>query len=277
MIYVTAEFPPFIANRAVIDDPLFYLLAIPAVTLLGLSKGGFAGLGMVATPMLALVVPPLQSAAIILPLLIVQDAISVWTYRRTWSAWNLKVLVPGAALGMAAGTLLASHVSDAGIELMVGGIGFAFVVYRWVNGWVVRRLRPLAPAKGGDGRPHPVLGMFWGALAGFMSLLVNVGAPPYQIHILPQRLDKLTLVGTTTIFFAFMNEMKIVPYFVLGQFSARNFATSLALLPLAVGANYLGIWLVHRTPTERFYQIAYALMFLISLALLWQGFRQLGR
>jgi len=62
-----------------------------------------------------------------------------------------------------------------------------------------------------------------------------------------------------------------VPYFVLGQFSARNFATSLALLPLAVAANYLGIWLVRRTPTERFYQIAYLLMFLISLALLWQG------
>jgi len=55
------------------------------VTLLGLGKGGFAGLGMVATPMLALAVPPLQGAAIILPLLIIQDVISVWTYRRTWS------------------------------------------------------------------------------------------------------------------------------------------------------------------------------------------------
>lgn len=262
---------------AVITDPLFYLLAVPAVTLLGLGKGGFAGLGMVATPMLALAVPPLQGAAIILPLLIIQDAISVWTYRRTWSAWNLKVLVPGAALGMAAGTAFASHVSNAGIELMVGGIGFTFVVYSWLNAWVVRWLRPAAvPAKPGNGRPHPVLGVLWGSLAGFMSLLVNVGAPPYQIHILPQRLDKLTLVGTTTIFFAFMNEMKIVPYFVLGQFSARNFATSIALLPLAVGANYLGIWLVHKTPTERFYQIAYGLMFVISLALLWQGLRLLG-
>lgn len=261
-----------------ITDPLFYLLAIPAVTLLGLGKGGFAGLGMVATPMLALVVPPLQGAAIILPLLIIQDAISVWTYRRTWSLWNLKVLVPGAAIGMAAGTLFASHVSNAAIELMVGGIGFAFVIYRWLNAWLIKWLHPAAvAAKDGDGRPHPALGVFWGSLAGFMSLLVNVGAPPYQIHILPQRLDKLTLVGTTTIFFAFMNEMKIVPYFVLGQFSARNFATSLALLPLAVAANYLGIWLVHKTPTERFYQIAYGLMFLISLALLWQGFRGLGR
>ena len=43
-----------------------------------------------------------------------------------------------------------------------------------------------------------------------------------------------------------MNEMKIVPYFMLGQFSLRNFATSLALLPLAIAANFLGIWLVRQ-------------------------------
>ncbi len=55
-----------------------------------------------------------------------------------------------------------------------------------------------------------------------MSLLIQVGAPPYQIHILPQRLDKLTLVGTTVIFYAFMNMMKIVPYFALGQFSTAQ-------------------------------------------------------
>ena len=53
-------------GQSVITDPLFYLLAIPAVTLLGLGKGGFAGLGMIATPLLALVVPPLEGAAILL-------------------------------------------------------------------------------------------------------------------------------------------------------------------------------------------------------------------
>ena len=255
-----------------ITDPLFYLLAIPAVTLLGLSKGGFAGLGMVTTPMLALIMPPLQAAAILLPLLIVQDAISVWTYRRAWSAWNLKVLMPGAAFGMATGALFAGVVSNATIELTVGAIGLSFVLYSWLFKW----LRPdLALVNDKPRRPPVALGLLWGAMSGFMSLLIQVGAPPYQIHILPQRLDKLTLVGTTVIFYAFMNLMKIVPYFALGQFSTRNFATSLALLPLAVAANLLGIWLVRRTPTEWFYRIAYLLMLLISLALLWQGWRGL--
>ncbi len=262
-----------------ITDPLFYLLAIPAVTLLGLGKGGFAGIGMISTPMLALIVPPLQGAAILLPILIIQDVISVWTYHRTWSAWNLKVLIPGSVLGMGAGTLFASYLSNAAIELAVGTIGLSFVLYTWlVKTWLVKWLRPgLAHAADKPRQPPAALGVFWGALAGFMSLLVNVGAPPYQIHILPQRLDKLTFVGTTVLFFAFMNLMKIVPYFALGQFSTRNFATSAALLPLAVAANFFGIWLVRKTPTEQFYRIAYFLMFSISLTLLWQGARGLLR
>ena len=62
----------------IISDPLFYLLAIPAILALGLGKGGFAGVGMISTPLLALTVPPLQAAAILLPILLIQDAISVW-------------------------------------------------------------------------------------------------------------------------------------------------------------------------------------------------------
>ncbi len=268
LIYVIVPVALSYSDTAVITDPLFYLVAIPAVTLLGLGKGGFAGLGMISVPLLTLRVPILQAATIILPLLITQDAISVWTYRRDWSAWNLKVLMPGAIVGMGAGTLFASYVSNAAIEVAGGLIGLSFVLYRWLGRWLWPHLIRAAD------KPKPPLafaGVFWGSLSGFMSLLINVGAPPYQIFVLPQRLDKLTFVGTTVMLFAFMNLMKIGPYFLLGQFSLRNFGTSMALWPLAVAANYLGIWLVRRTPTEPFYRITYLLMFSISVALIWQG------
>jgi uncharacterized protein len=254
----------------VITNPLFYLVAIPAVTLIGLAKGGFAGLGMISTPLLALVVAPLEGAAILLPILIVQDVISVWTYHRAWSAWNLKVLLPGSVLGVAAGWVFASHLSNAAIEVTVGAIALLFVLYMWL-GTALRAYLGRPPAE--PRRPHPAMGVLWGALSGFTSTLVQVGSPPFQIHILPQRLDKLTLVGTTVIFFAILNLMKVVPYFALGQFSARNLATSAALLPLAVAANFLGIWLVRITPTDAFYRIAYVLMLFIAIALLWQGAR----
>ena len=80
-------------------DPLFLVMIIFAVVLLGLAKGGFAGVGMVATPMMALIIPPLQAAAIFLPILLVQDVISVWVYRRNWDAWNLKVMMIGSVIG----------------------------------------------------------------------------------------------------------------------------------------------------------------------------------
>lgn len=48
-----------------IDDPLFYLAAIPAVVLTGLSKGGLgAAFGLAAVPILALVVSPIRAAGL---------------------------------------------------------------------------------------------------------------------------------------------------------------------------------------------------------------------
>jgi uncharacterized membrane protein YfcA len=244
----------------IVTDPLFYLLAVPAILALGLGKGGFAGIGMVSTPLLALTVPPLQAAAILLPILLIQDAISVWAYRRTWDAWNLKVLTPGAVAGVAAAWLFAAHVSDAYVELTVGVTGVCFVLYSF-----------LAHVPAEPRRPSAAAGVVWGSLAGFTSTIIQVGAPPYQVHILPQRLDKLTLIGTTIVFFALVNVMKLVPYFALGQFSARTLATSALLLPFAVAANLFGLWVARRTPTELFYRLAYLLMLLISLGLIWQG------
>jgi uncharacterized membrane protein YfcA len=243
-----------------VTDPLFYLLAIPAVLALGLGKGGFAGVGMISTPLLALVLPPLQAAAILLPILLVQDAISVWVYRRQWSAWNLKVLLTGATIGIGVAWLVAAHVSDAHVRLAVGIIGVSFVLYAWFG-------RVPAAAR----RPSAASGVFWGSLSGFTSTLAQAGAPPFHVHMLPQRLDKLTLVGTNMIFFALVNWMKVVPYFALGSFSTGALKTSAALLPLAIATNFLGIWLVRRTPTELFYRIAYVLMFLISAELIRGG------
>ncbi len=248
------------AGMTIISDPLFYLLAVPAILALGLGKGGFAGLGMISTPLLALSVPPLQAAAILLPILLCQDVISVWAYRRDWSAWNLKVLLPGSVAGVAAAWLFAAFVSQAYVELAVGATGICFMLYTFFA------RMPAQPA-----RPSAAAGMFWGSLAGFTSTIIQVGGPPYQVHILPQRLDKLTLIGTTIIFFALVNVMKIAPYTALGQFSTRTLATSFILLPLAIASNFFGLWLARRTPTELFYKLAYLLVLVISLGLCWRG------
>ncbi len=246
--------------HGIISDPFFYLVAIPAVIFLGLSKGGFAGVGTAATPLLALYLPPLEAAALLLPVLITQDLISIYVYRRDWDARNLKIMLPGAVAGMAIGWLTASHVSDNTVRIIVGVVGVAFVANVWLRK-ASTEPRTMSPASG----------VFWGGVSGFTSFMTQGGGPPFQVYVLPQLLPKLTLVGTTTMFFAVVNALKIGPYFALGQFTIENFVSSVALLPMAIAANFAGVWLVRRTPTGLFYQIAYVLLFAISMALLWQG------
>ena len=65
------------------NDPSFIIAAVVAVLLLGLAKGGFSGLGALATPIMALTISPVLAAAILLPILIAQDVISVWAFRKS--------------------------------------------------------------------------------------------------------------------------------------------------------------------------------------------------
>ena len=206
-----------------ITDPLFYALAVPAVVALGLSKGGFAGVGQMATPMLALAMPPLEAAAILLPIILIQDVVSVWVYRRVWDPWNLKVMLPGAVIGIGAAWLFAAHVSDAAVRLVVGLIALGFVTYAFV-----RRGRTVQ-----EQHPPASHGVFWGALSGFTTTLIQIGAPPYYAFVLPQRLEKMLFVGTTVMFFAAANFLKIAPYFALGLALLDRLA--LVELPLAAG------------------------------------------
>ena len=97
------------------------------------------------------------------------------------------------------------------------------------------------------------------------------------MHVLPQNLAKMTFVGTTAIFFATLNALKVVPYFALGQFSTAGLGTSLALLPLAIATNLLGFWVVRITPQEIFYKITMGLMFVISIELVRSGVTDIVR
>ena len=111
----------------------FYLMAIPAVVLLGLSKGGFSGLSSLAMPMMSLVSSPVRAAAIVLPILIVQDWVSVWAFRRDYSLRNLIILTPSAVIGVTLGWLLAARVSEDAVRLAIGLISIAFVAYMLIR------------------------------------------------------------------------------------------------------------------------------------------------
>ena len=80
-----------------INDPWFYAAAIPAMIVLGLSKGGFATIGLLAVPIMALVISPVQAAGITLPILVLSDIVAVVSYLARLRRATLKIMLPGRA------------------------------------------------------------------------------------------------------------------------------------------------------------------------------------
>jgi hypothetical protein len=251
-----------------ITDPLFYAAAVPAVILMGLAKGGFSGLGLLSLPLMALVVSPVQSAAIMLPILIVQDVVTVWAYRRSWDPRNVLILVPAAIFGIVLGYLLAAEVSEAAVTLAVGIISVSFAARR-----LVLERRAEQPEAAPADIPR---GVFWGAVSGFTSMIAHAGGPPFQIYVMPQRLAREVFVGTGAIVFALINWIKVAPYLALGQFTPQNLASSAALFPVAILSTWAGVLLVRRVTGDSFYTIVYVLLILVGSKLLFNGFSSLN-
>jgi uncharacterized protein len=243
-------------------DLTFWALAITAVIIVAFSKAGLLGsLGLVAVPMLSLVMPARDAAGMFLPLLLVMDAIAVWTYRRDANWHILWIMIPGAAVGTLVGWALWSVVSDAMVLLFVGIITLLFVFDAVLP--LRKKLEGLPPSK--------PWGWFWGGFAGFTSFISHTGGPPFQIYVLPQKLSPVLYSGTNAFFFAIVNSMKLVPYFFLGQLSVSNLTIGLMLAPLAVVGVLVGVYLVRRISVKLFYQIAYVLVAVIAVKLVWDG------
>ncbi|KRA61812.1 hypothetical protein ASD79_06805 [Caulobacter sp. Root655] len=253
-----------------LTDPLFYAVAIPAVILLGLAKGGFAGIGVVAVPMMALVISPVLAAAITLPILLAQDVVSVWAFRKTWDRGLLILMLPAAAVGIFLGWALAARVSVSAVELAIGVISIAFSLQRL---WAERAVKAADAIAAGPARPLMGLGLgaLCGMVAGFTSQVAHAGGPPFQIYVLPRRLPRDVFIGTSAIFFATVNWMKVPAYAALGQFTRQTLTTAAVLLPLALASTWAGVWLVRRVPAEGFYKVIYVLLIAVGGKLAWDG------
>ncbi len=228
---------------------------------MGISKGGFgSGVGLLATPMMALTVPMPQAAAIMLPILCAMDLVGLYAYRAQWRRVDLKLLLAGGLAGVALGALSFRLFDDAVLRIGIGAFAIGFVIYRWT----VHPDTPAAP------RSVPK-GLFWSTLSGFSSTLVHAGGPPLNVYLLPQRLDKAVFVATTVIFFAVINYVKLVPYAWLGLLDSRNLATSALLIPLAPVGILLGVWLMKRIPQELFYRLCYTMLLAVGAKLLYDG------
>ena len=243
-------------------DYAFWAVAILAVFIVGLSKSGLVGsMGMVAVPMLALVMPARDATGMMLPVLLAMDAIAIWIYRRDANWHVLRIMLPGAFVGTILGWLLWSVVTDAQVLLAVGIITVLFMLDALLP--IRRRLPDTPPSRG--------WGAFWGGAAGITSFISHTGGPPFQIYTLPLRMTPTEYSATTAFFFAIVNTLKLAPFYFLGTLSVSNLELSAALIPFGLAGVGVGVYLVRRISAKAFYTIAYILILLLGVKILYDG------
>jgi hypothetical protein len=247
-----------------ITEPFFYFAAVPAVILFGISKGGFgSGLGILAVPLIAMVVSPVQAAAILLPILCLMDLLGLWAYRGKWIWPELQILLPASLIGIATGTFMFEYMSPARLRLLLGVVAVTFTLHHYLQAY----LSKVTEQK----RFGPAIGMGAAAVAGFTSFIAHAGGPPVTMYLLRRGINRTQFVATTVVFFAVVNYVKLVPYAWLGQFDASNLKASLVLAPLAPLGIGMGIWLHKRVTDRFFFQVAYAMLFVVGLKLMFDG------
>ncbi len=244
-------------------DPLFYIVATLAIILIGIAKGGFSGLGAGSMPLLTLVIDPIRAAAILLPILIVQDVVSVWAFRKSWDRGLIITMLPGAIIGIFLGWWFAAIVSVDGVKGAVGVIALLF----GANQLLARSGARITLV----GRLPNWVGIFFGGVAGFTSQIAHAGAPPFQIWALTKSLPRDVFVGTSSLFFFVVNWAKVPAYFALGQFTVQNLSLAALFLPLAIASTVAGVWSVRRVSADRFYLVIYTLMIIVGAYLIFDA------
>jgi len=248
------------------QDIGFWVAALAAAMLVGAGKGGIPLVGTLGVPVAALAISPVVAAGILLPVYVISDMFGLWAYRREYDRRVLAILLPGALAGIAVGWATARIVPEAAVTLVVGVICVAFAL----NLLIRRRVTV------GARRAEVAPGLFWGAVTGFTSFVSHSGAPPYQVYTLPLKMPKAVFAGTSTIAFAVINAVKLVPYWQLGMLAPGNLKVAAVLAVAAVVAVFAGVWLVKILPERLFYRIVTWSLLLISVKLIRDGMHGLG-
>jgi hypothetical protein len=209
------------------EKTLLYLVVTLAAFLIGLSKGGFGGtMGVLITPMVALVLPLDKAAGLMLPILMLGDVFALTAHWKRWDGRFLRLLLPAAVIGITIGTLVLASFPPILLKRLLGVIVIIFVLYRLLEKKVTARLRY---------QPRPWHGWLAGSVAGFTSTLAHSGGPPITIYLLLQQAPPRAFVATAALFLAVVNLIKL-PYYLsasLVDFELlRSVVWAILLVPL---------------------------------------------
>jgi uncharacterized protein len=233
-----------------------FLLVLLVALLIGMSKTGVHGAGMLAVPLLANIFGGQVSSGVMLPMLVLADVLGVWYYYRHASWYHLKILFPWAAVGVLLGTIVGKYIDDKVFKIIMAVIILVSVV---VMLWLERSHKEEVPH-------NKAIGITSGVLGGFTSMVGNLAGTVMAVYFLSMRLPKNAFIGTTAWFFMATNWFK-VPFHVFSwhTISLNTFLLDLVTLPMIIAGAYLGIIIV-RSLSERNYRWFIIAMTIVAAA-----------
>jgi len=235
--------------------------ATVAILLIGIAKAGFGGgVGLLSTPLLALVLPAKTVVGFLLPLMILADGFTIYHHRAKFDRHNLKILIPGAIIGIVLGTLLINQVSDVQLKRTIGVVVLAFLLFQLIRSRLFKRSGNFSPA-------WPI-GTVVGVIAGFTSAIAHAAGPVITLFLLPQRLDKQTFVTTMVLFFAGVNLLKLIPYVSIDLITLETLKADLLFLPIVPIGTFAGAWMNKKISPAAFITTIYILVFITGVQLL---------
>ena len=209
-----------------------FFIFLTVAILIGMSKTGIHGAGMMAVPLLALLFGGQLSSGILLPMLCLADVIGVWYYHRHASWYHLKKLFPWAALGTVLGTVVGGRIDDETFKLVMAIIiGISVIIMIWLER--------------GNKKEVPELKWFaglTGVAGGFTSMIGNLATSVMAIYFLTMRLPKNAFIGTAAWFFLVINWFKI-PFHIFSwkTINWNTFLLDITMIPFIGLGAFLGI------------------------------------
>lgn len=227
--------------------------------LIGMSKTGISGVGMMVVPLLANAFGGRPSVGLLLPILILADIFAVSWYNRHAQWKHILRLIPWAFAGIIIATVVGKSISDQTFNsllasLIIGGI----VILVWQDIRADKIKIPTSRWFAG--------GM--GLLGGFATMMGNAAGPIMSLYLLSMRLPKNIYIGTGAWFFFIVNVSK-VPFHIWSwkTITLNSFILDVLLIPAIAAGAFFGIWLVRLLP-EKFYRILVIVTTLLSAILL---------
>jgi len=247
-------------------DISYYLIVSFSILLFAISKSGFSGggLALISVTVLSITYGPLTAIAILMPMLIICDAIAIFLNRKYYDHSAVWSIAPFSLLGVIAGTVLFKFINLSSISVFIGSISLAYVIFNYLLTKSKIKKIPFYGSK-----------TIWGTLAGFTSFVLHSGGLPMNIYFMSIYNRKVNFVAGLVFSMALINLFKLIPYFYLEIVSFKSLIEYLVFSPVAAIGVILGHWMNNKLSDKSFFAIINFFIVVASIRLIYLGFIEL--